>query len=444
MLDKLKNKKTIYRLLSFVLMYLVFFCLSCYVVNRNDDFVFKDAINRYGSIWGWCRFFFNNWGGRIIPQGILVLLLQLPEIIFHILDAAMWLVMLIYIQKVFDVNNHVNIYLSCTVSAIMIFTIIPVSVLSGAFFWKCANVLYLWGMAAILVAIYPIVRIINDKSFKKRDIVFAFIATVYCSGFEQGAVFMSVALVALTASAFFQKKRVNKSVIVLTVVACILTLIFTASPGNATRSDAEVIAWLPKFGMYSVVDKILLGIRYAVVNAEAQIPVVFLILSGMVFYCYIKRKDVCLFFKLCSFLCFIFFTFRMVHQVGVNMTGNETFLSKVFKLVEVDTIEFGIPWFAFLRELVNVGMIAFLGISLVFIITDKVSILAFLTYFGGFGTMAMMGFSPTIYASADRPRCIGYVLLICTIYFSGVSMLEYWKETSTGDSGLTFVNKDIP
>lgn len=429
MLERLRNNKTIYCLLSFCLLYLVFFCLSLYVVNRNDDFGFKDAINRYGSIWGWCRFFFNNWGGRIIPQGLLVLLLQLPEIVFHILDAAMWLVMLIYIHKVFDVNNRINIYLSCIVSAIMIFAIIPVSVLSGAFFWKCANVLYLWGMATILVAIYPIVRIINDKSYKKRDIVFAFLAVIYCSGFEQSALFMSAALVVLTVAAFVQKKKVNKFIIVLTVVACILTLIFTASPGNAARSDSEVIAWLPKYGMFSIVDKLLWGINYSVGNAESQIPVVFVVLSGIVFYCYLKREDICLLFKICSFCCFLFFILRMVHQIGHNMTGNDTFLSSLFRLINVDTIEFGIPWYAILRELINVGMIAFLGISLVFIIPDKVSILVFLTFFGGFGTMAMMGFSPTIYASADRPRCIGYVLLICTIYLSGVSMLEYWEET---------------
>jgi len=85
--------------IRYAIVYLAFLILSCYMANYGDDFVFKAGIERYGSFFGWVNFFARMWGGRIVPQGILVLLLQLPEIVFHLFDAFAWVLLLIYIKK---------------------------------------------------------------------------------------------------------------------------------------------------------------------------------------------------------------------------------------------------------------------------------------------------------------------------------------------------------
>lgn len=83
----------------------VYFAMSWFIVSRNDDFVFKAGIERYGSFIGWVNFFSHNWGGRIIPQGILVLLLQTSEIWFHLLNASMWFILLLYICRVLTMKE---------------------------------------------------------------------------------------------------------------------------------------------------------------------------------------------------------------------------------------------------------------------------------------------------------------------------------------------------
>ena len=37
-----------------------YFAMSWFIVSRNDDFVFKAGIERYGSFIGWVNFFSHN------------------------------------------------------------------------------------------------------------------------------------------------------------------------------------------------------------------------------------------------------------------------------------------------------------------------------------------------------------------------------------------------
>lgn len=181
----------------YICAWLTYFIMSWFIVSRNDDFVFKAGIERYGSFAGWVDFFAHSWGGRVIPQGILVLLLQTSEFWFHFINASMWIVLLIYICRVFDYEGAWDRKAEFLVLSFSIFTFIPESVLAGSVFWKCANVLYLWGIAGMLVTIYPFVCIADGSRYKRHDFALAFIACIYTSSFEQGAIFMSAAVVVL-------------------------------------------------------------------------------------------------------------------------------------------------------------------------------------------------------------------------------------------------------
>ena len=190
------KKKTFGKNVIFVsITWLAFFFVSLFVVNRNDDFVFEAGIERYGSLWGWIKFFSNNWGGRVIPQGILVILLQLPDAFFNIINASMWVVLVVYICRVFDPLGVWNREFEIFAVSFLIFTVIPYAVLNEAVFWRCAIVLYHWGTACALIVFYPFICVMNGKKYNKYDIIASFLACIYASSFEQIAVFMSAACI---------------------------------------------------------------------------------------------------------------------------------------------------------------------------------------------------------------------------------------------------------
>lgn len=167
--------------------------------------------------------------------------------------------------------------------------------------------------------------------------------------------------------------------------------------------------------MFSPLDRALWGITYAIGHAEGEIPELMTLLAvvNLVGILKLKRKD-----HLQEFLSWctvIYFVCNFFDTMSRQMQEGTTYMSSWFSLIEINTTDFGISKPALVAELINVGMIVLLGMDIAWI-TEKFDILAFGLYFGGFATMWLMGFSPTIYASAERPRFIGYYCLLCCLF----------------------------
>jgi|GEM_PF-1012067 len=413
----MSKKKYASTIFFYICAWLAYFAMSWFIVSRDDDLVFKAGIERYGSFLGWVKFFSHNWGGRIIPQGILVLLLQVPEIWFHVINASMWLILLIYICRVFDFNRAWNRKAELLVLSFSIFAFIPANVLSGTAFWKCAAVLYLWGAAGTLATFYPFSCVMYGKRYSRFDIVFAFLACIYTSSFEQGAALMTAGAVVLLVYVSLKEKKIDIWLLLLTGTACVFTVLFYKLPGNAVRAKAEVLGQLPKFDMFSVPDRILLGIRYAVENSESQVTILYVMLAFLVFFSVFifRKKD--RFFKAAAWAVLAYFLFCWVIWEGRSIGGSDgNILEKIYLCVNVDTVSFSVSFKDAFLECFHIGMIALLGLMLMMAVPGNINPFIFVSFFGGLATMAVMGFSPTIYASAERPRFIGYFMLLCTVF----------------------------
>ena len=435
-----KDSKTIS---FYVVLWVAFYLLSTFIANYEDDLVFKAGIERYGSFAGWVDFFSHNWGGRVIPQGFLVILLQLPDIFFNAINSSAWVILLRYVCKVFDFSKTFDRKVEIILVLLLIFTIIPSAVLSTAVFWKCAAVLYLWGTACALIVLYPFVCAINNRSFRRTDIIFAILACVYNSSFEQGAVFMSGAIVVLLAYVSLKNKHADKTLVTLTFLSFALTIFFYMTPGNSARMEAEVLGQLPKFDMFSTTDKLLLGIKYTVENSETQVSVLFLILSLIVLASVYKTRQSDKLFKIAAWCVLIYFSLHWVSLLGTTLTGNgDRMLVKMFQCINVDTTSFTFSRKMAALECLHIGLITMLGVLSMFLVPKRVNMLIFISYFGGLATMAVMGFSPTIYASGLRPLFIGCLMLVCTVLCAGCDMIHNFgtlnkKETCAATFELT-------
>lgn len=392
--------------------FVAFLLLDLFITSRLDDLVFQDALNRYGSLWGWATWFSANWGGRTLPQGVLVVVLQMPNIVFHILDALAWVVLLRYAQLDLDPERRLGnaaVFLGLPVA---LFTLVPVTVLSGTVFWKCANVLYLWGTASALVALKPVLDVWRGAEPSHADVTVAFLCALYAAGFEQTGALMAGIMVVLVAYELLSQHRLRASVIVLTAFAVAATAFFVSLPGNATRSYAETLGRMQNFGMYSLVDKAILGLWYVIEGIETDVPALPLLLSLLVLVVEMRHRPHRSWpVVLTAFIC-AYFVLVLIAREGQAATGNQTLLTKALTFITPDTTTFLPSWPRLAASALHFMAYVALGTSILVAFPEHLEVPGFLLYFGGLATMWVMGFSPTVYASGARPRMICYLTLL--------------------------------
>lgn len=414
-----KKRSVILYLAMYILLVVFDYCL----IEKWDDSNFRDGIANFGNIFAWMKFWAENWSGRVIPQGILVLLMQIPDLGFHLCNAAMWMILLFYTWRNLDCSGSVDRKLGMTVLFFSVFALIPVEVLDDSLFWKSANVTYLWGMAMLMVAIYPHAALLRGKKYRRRDYIIALPACLYASGAEQCGALMSGVMVCITAILLFREHRVEKKILILAIISCALTAFFFMMPGNSVRVRAEILGNFQNFDMFSSLDRTLLGIKYAIGHAECEIPELLALLAvfNLIGFLNLKRKDRLQ--ELLSWSTTIYFVCNFFDEMSRRMQEGTTYMSSWFALIEINTTDFGISRPTLIAELINVGMIVLLGMNIAWI-AEEFDVLRFCLYFGGFATMWLMGFSPTIYASAERPRFIGYYCLLCCL----ISEILMWRK----------------
>ncbi len=395
------------------------FALNLTLRDYADDFVFRDGPARYGGFAGWLVFYAKNWSGRLIPHAILVGLLQLPNAVFVVANSLMLALLPDMLTRCLFPEKYCGDYRLKFALFLALIFIIPGEVLLDAVFWKCASVLYLWGMVAALFAIRPFILIYRaERPVRAREFVLAVVGGIYVSGFEQLAAFLTVFMVAMTLWNGIALRRRVRSCAALTALAAALTLFFAAMPGNRTRFFTEVVQRFPDYDMLTFWDKLLIGIGR--------------LLSG------IQDKYVCVFCALAWFLATRLFKIasrrnRWVAVIGGGVSlyytlatvcflaksktrGGIPLLDKAFTFIRFDGAFFRrnpMYLFAFAA-----GFMAFCGLGLMLIFSsrgDRADVVKPLLYFGGGCTVIIMGFSPTVYASGERTFFIFAVFLVAVV-----------------------------
>lgn len=417
------------KIIGYTALYTAFFIVSCYMVSRDDDLVFQAGIKRYGSFSGWVEWFSHNWGGRIIPQGILVLLLQLPPIVFHFFDAMAWVVLLIYIKKVFDADDHFSKAVVYILTVVLIFVLIPDGILNAAVFWKCANVLYLWGSAALLVGIYPVVQFMREGTIRLSDYILSVIGIVYASSFEQAGVLMCGVLFVFVFFMLCDKRKISWQIVVLFLLAAACTFFFCTLPGNAARSHTEVLGQMQNYDMYSFPDKVLWGIWYVITNTEKEVMYLILLLAGTVTFILYKTRKSSDPVLIGAYFMLAYFLLCTLNRIGMTDAGTAYFINDLFSLVRVDSGEFGFTVSLALRSMIHFMAYVYLGMCIMLVNPERFEPVGFTFYFGALAAMFIMGFSPTIYESGARPRFLGYLFIICV----EIRMLSCLAESMGGD-----------
>ena len=426
-----RMKSKLRQILPYIFCFAAFLILSSYIQDRNDDLVFRDSYNQYDNLTQWVQWFSLNWGGRVIPQGLLVVILQMPPIVFMILNATAAAVLAFFSKRYVDGNHDVSDASYCFVFTVGLLFMIPQLVLRGTLYWKCADVLYLWGFSALFAALHPCASLLRGRRISIPGFIAALFGTVYTASFEQAGICMVGMMTVLTGYHFlFQYHKGNglhrKSengrsdyvkVFVLLAAAAALTALFCLLPGNKVRFEEETVRWYPQFIMYSVPEKILLGLAYAVNGLEEHAVMILVAAAWLAMTSHLKkgkpRIDMFV-----SIAVFIYFVLMAIDRVS-ELNGSEGWFSGFFAVSKPEIDEYLFEGTAIVRNLLHYAAYLGLGYAVTSMPEKKTDPIAFTLCFGGLGSLVLMGFSPTISSSQARPvfpGCLMMILLVLREY----------------------------
>ena len=376
---------------------LIFNINECLMVA--DDAVYSKVFHDFATFKTWAYEFYNIWSGRIITSALSNLFLRMPLIIFKICNTLVYIMAIIAIYKIikyFIKTNNQIIDNLIFLSIFIISFLIDRNVISAGVVWVTGSFNYLWPTAFMLVAIIPFIKVLTDE--KDRNIFFVIYILadlVACFAEQTALVLLTIGTIAI-GYLLFNKKRVNKLLLIHYIFIIILTIIEISAPGNFVRFTASTLRRYPTFDMLSIGDKFLQGIILLGNQLINYDNILMIILTLAIMIGCFKKKDFNKFTKIISLIPFLYFTSSFI----CSKLGVADGILYNFKLFGIDYIYGVTIYIPILIFIVNLVLI----ISLMLFVFDdyKTGILTTLIFLGGLASTLTISFSPTIYASGSR------------------------------------------
>lgn len=256
-MNKMKKKdffiQNIYILLSVLLFILIFQQHFGMDFTTGDDSWFKQAANNGFLAYLLPRYL--GWSSRLIIEVVLISMLQLPKIVFFVLDSLMFVLIYYSILKITDLKNDF-------IASVLLFILIivfPIDYFSTAG-WYATMINYSWPLAFGLYSLYLISKITNKQELSIYQKVVLFPSTIFAINQEQLCALFFGFLFILNIWYFYKNKHINKYLVVIFALSCVMLACHGLCPGNSIRKVKETNTFYPEYSSFNLIDKIVLGV----------------------------------------------------------------------------------------------------------------------------------------------------------------------------------------
>ena len=379
----------------------LFFLIEKHVIplEKTDDLVFSTQLKEMGAF-SWIVQFYMNWSGRVVLTFLDAVLLNLPVMIWRILNASVFSLMLLMITKITEAKWMRYALL------VMIFCI-PTVTLSSSSLWITGSLNYLWPAGFMMVVLYYLKLVFKGKEINLEIFCFAFVSMLFACGMEQTALIVVV----MTGITLIYEKLTygsnDKKNVALLLFAFMNTIFLFSAPGNYVRSASELLQWNPSFDMLSILDKCFYGlfasVRFLMQDMSRTITVLSLLLFLIKPLSILSVLPVAYFFLLRDYYSELTQTYLLIQEYN-PLYQTESFM-----------------WIPFLIAFLVFVMIVANIISLMESEHEKLWI--FLIMFAGVCSTTILGFSPTLTGSGERI----YFVMSVFIFYAIIEVLSKSK-----------------
>ena len=423
------NKIKVKNIMVFAILFIISLILIANPLNNtSDDIVYKNAFNSVPTFFTWAKEFSALWGGRIVALGLCTIFLNVNVKLYMITNICIIIALIYSIYKIINVNtkkdvSNLNLMLLVVMS---LFLCIDKSIMGDSVIWVTGAFNYLWPCMALIIAMIPFVKILNDQDIKKWEYIIYFLSLILASNIEQtGAVLVVFSTILLVIS-LIKKKKIPKLMIFNYIATVIIFIISFAVQGNDVRFEAELLRYYQDFDMLSIFDKLFLGGALVLNHLINKSTLIILIMSISIMLISINSKD-----KKRIILSSIPLGYSLLKAVplnnlfsriiGFNIEKNLDKFLFTFSKYSIETI---CNPFTYIQIIIGVFVFICLSILIFYSFKDiKKSIIYTLIYFAGICASLALSFSPTIFASGSRIFFVNDImnLIICSALINEIS-----------------------
>lgn len=402
MIIVLKNKKRN----CIVILGIILLLYHSLMFPARDDLFYMHTLDDT-SLWAFLVDRYNSWSSRIVSECLGAMLLSLPTIVWKSLDVIIWIVIYVLLIKFCDRNCTDNSY-----EIILCLVLLYPFEHMGTAGWAITNIFYSWPLMFTLMVAIILKSLFYGKEITLLEKVICVISTFVCGTTEQSWVVMTFLCVGLIAYNFFYKRRQIFPWVILIINLFDLVIILS-SPGSRHRMFIESGKYMPDFFTLTFVDKISAGVISTMSALILDFDFLFFIFCIAVAFnvsCKVKNIYLQVMSYVPSAFCIIGLFYssfeRSFPQMMWMLNGN---------LVDANNCEY---FYSYIPLLIYIWIICILVISICMVFDDKKERWLNIFILGaGFASRITMGFSPTLFASAERTFIFAYFSLIISIFW---------------------------
>lgn len=416
------NKSELRNIIAFVVLFIIALILVANTINNTfDDKVYRNAFNSVSTFFTWTKDFSCLWGGRVVALGLCTIFLNVNIKIYMFANICVIITLIYSIHKITNIDNEKQTKnLSLILLIIMaLFLCIDKKVIRDSVIWMTGTFNYLWPCTTLIIAMIPLIKMLNNQNIKKWEYLIYFPSLILASNTEQTGAILAVFSTILLAILIFKKKRIPRLMIFNYILTLIIFIISFTMPGNKVRYEAELLRYYQDFDMLSTLDKLFLGGSLLLNHLANRSTLIMLVLSiALIFIAIIdkdKRRTILSAIPLGYFaLKIIPFNIIFSRIIDLNIEERIDKLLFNFNIYSPETIS---NPFTLIQAIIGIFVLVLISIEIFYSFKDiKKSIIYTLIYFAGICSSLALSFSPTILASGSRIFFVNDImnLIVCT------------------------------
>ena len=380
-------------------------------IEAGDDVVYFQTLMDGRSIFEILAHRYETWSSRMAIEFVMIPLVNHP-VLWKLIDTIVFTTIPVLMYQILlsgDREDENAAMLRWTLCGFVLLYPFSDMVSAG---WIATTTNYLWPLWCLLFMVLLLKKIAAQSKIRWQEALAGTFACIYGSSQEQVAVILFVILILAMVYLFRRKKYSLQLLYLFTVLDLISLISILACPGNAVRSAQEAQGRMPGFETMTVWQKLYMGTANVERIFLANVDTVFLVITlSLVILVYIKTRNYEKTLISAAPIAVLagYSVIRISHpwyekifvvpgQTSAwDFKNYETYLPLFFLLMAVAGMLFAL--YQLLGSVIEryVYMVLLLGV--------------------GLASGVVMGFSPTIYASANRPYIYLYFILIMAILF---------------------------
>ena len=397
MKEKIKKFLTENGRTAILILFLLELLISIFITPNqyDDDFFIEKATGNIISFVG-SRYY--DWTSRVLIEFLLCSVLKISKYLWILLEAIMVAICGYSISKVFikDNKNENNFIL------LFMVLIYPLNVMASAG-WAATTVNYMWPLAMCLYSLIPIRKIWDNEKIKPHEFILCTLALLFAGNQEQTCAILAGTYILFTIFMIIRDKKIHPYIIIQDILIIASLVFILTCPGNYVRNNQEIVESFKDLGTLNILDKISLGLTSTIGLLVGKGNLVYTLLTFLiVVYIFLNHKEKL--YRVIALVPFIsaitlkylmyisYLTFPYIGSLQELLVEEQVMLTAITS----NNLTYTIPLILAFANFICIELSLFIIFNN---LKDNVAALIFLV---GLASRLIIGFSPTIWSSAER------------------------------------------